>query len=360
MKAFLSKCGWLLPVLLLCGLIVFPAQVSSAASGAALLWWTRVLPALLPYLIAASLLDRSGILLRVPKRLLPPALFLFGALGGYPVGAKLARSLQERRILPQRDCAQIAICCDLPNPVFLLSVVSLGFFGEPACAIPLLIGVYGASLPFAYPLLRLRPSDVPSLPRTLCTNDLPDAIGDGVRTVGVIGGCLVFASVLGALTESTGLFRALHRLTGLAEASISVAFLGLFEMTCGIGRASALPLSLSLRLAFAAFFAQFGGVSVALQVRSLFPVSGSRYVLRKLACAACSAALTGLLASAFLKDTIAPTFASAAQMQQNACAMLSVSAAAALGLLFVFVFTARFTGRKKRPCSEEHRRVCRN
>ena len=50
------KHGWILPILLLFGLLAFPEQASAAASEAALLWWSRILPSLLPYLIAVSLL----------------------------------------------------------------------------------------------------------------------------------------------------------------------------------------------------------------------------------------------------------------------------------------------------------------
>ena len=61
---------FILPLLILFGLIAAPDAAFSAASNAAVLWWTRVLPSLLPYLIASSLLLRSGILARLPSGLL--------------------------------------------------------------------------------------------------------------------------------------------------------------------------------------------------------------------------------------------------------------------------------------------------
>ena len=65
--------------------------------------------------------------------------------------------------------------------------------------------------------------------------------------------------------------------------------------------------------------------------------------------------LTFLLTPLFLPDTLAPTFASAAQMQQNAYSLLSIIVSAVIGLLTVFVFTARFSPEKKK-----HARVPKN
>lgn len=339
MRTFLKKLDWILPALLIAGLLAYPAAVSEAAADAALLWWSRVLPALLPYLVAASLLARSGALLRVRPRLLPVALFLCGALLGYPVGARLADALRRQKVLDDADAERVAVRCNLPNPVFLLSVVSLGFFGNLNCSIPLLLGVYGAALLFALPLLRLHADKAPE-PRGLLPNDLPDAIGDGVKTIGVIGGCIVFASVLGALLQS-----AFH----IPQNTVLAVLLGSFEMTCGVRAAAALPLPMSVRLALAAWFVQFGGLSVHLQTALQFPVRLLRYARSKALAALLAAVLTGILTPLFVPETIVPTFASASEIRQNAWALLTVSLAAALGLLFVFVFTVGLGRQKRTP-----------
>ncbi len=346
MKQKLSECGWALPVLLIFGLLAFPRAVSDAAASAALLWWTGVLPSLLPYLIVASLLQRSGVLLRIKPRLLPYALFLFGALLGYPVGAKLAKALSERNAISPADAERVAVRCNLPNPVFLFSVVSVGLFGNPRCAAPLLLGVYVAALLFWLPMVRM-PGIRIAKTDGLLPHDLPDAIGDGVKTISTIGGCIVFTSVLGALLQS--LFR-------LPENAVYSILLGSLEMTCGVRAASVLPLALSVRIALAAFFVQFGGFSVLLQTASQYPIRMLRYALSKLACATLSAIVAYLLTPLFLSDTLAPTFASAAEMQRNAFALLSVGFAASLGLLFVFVFTFGLSA-KARKLKSGHSRT---
>ncbi len=332
----MKRFGWILPLLLLFGLLAFPSAAFTAASDAALLWWTRVLPSLLPYLIAASLLLRSGVFWRVRKRLLPFALFLFGAIGGYPVGAKLAAQLYRDGVLSQSDAQAAAIACNLPNPVFLLSVVAIGFFGDVRTALPLLIGVYGAALLFAFPLLRLPYRRTADSAFGLSPNDLTESIWDGVRTIGVIGGCLVFASVLGALLSLP-----------FADSSVTSVCIGLLEMTCGVRAASVLPLSLRWRLAVCAFLVQFGGLSILLQTNAQFPIRPLRYLAKKLLTALLAALLTYALTPLLCPDAIVPTFANAAELRQNAFALFSVSLSASIGLLFIFVFTVGLSRHRK-------------
>lgn len=343
------KLGWIVPILLLAGLLAAPNASFAAASDAAQLWWTRVLPSLLPYLIAASLLERSGILKRLPKKWIPPALWLFGALGGYPVGARLCARLSRDGVLTEDGARRAAPFCNLPNPVFLLSVVSFGIFESGVVAAPLLIGVYGAALIGLVPLFRLRFRAVPDSPVSLCASDLPEAIESGMRAILNVGGCLLFASVLGALLQAAGLERLLALLFGLPEATVHALLLGLFEMTCGVKAVALLPLPLRLRLAICAATVFFGGGSVLLQTASNLRISLWRYALIKLLLALFAALLTGALTPLFCPDTLSSAFADRAQMAQNAASLFSVVASAAIGLLSIFLLTYGLAQKKKVP-----------
>ena len=302
-----------------------------------------VLPSLLPYLVAASLLERSGLFFRLPKRFAPLLLLPFGLLGGFPVGARLCGKLYDSGAMSLSDAQKAAAFCNLPNPVFLISVVSAGMFRDPKTALPLLCGIYGIALFGLIPLSRLSLLRAAAPEPPTLFRDLPSAIGDGVAAILNIGGCIVFASVLGALVEATGLFRLFGAGSGIAR---SIA-LGLFEMTSGASRISALPLSLPLRLALAAFFIQLGGLSVTLQSAAHFPLSFSRYCLTKLVIAVLSAIAVYFLTPLFCPDVAVSTFATGAEMLKNTFDLLSVSLSAAFGLLLVFVFTFGLSKRKR-------------
>ena len=334
---------FLFPLLILFGLIAAPDAAMNAASDAALLWWTRVLPSLLPYLIASSLLLRSGILSRLPKRAVPFLLLPLGILGGYPVGAKFAGKLYRGGALSLFDAQKTAAFCNLPNPVFLISVVAAGMFRDARTALPLLLGILGTALFGLIPLSRIRITAIRASEPPALSHDLPAAIGDGMQAILNVGGCLVFASVLGALMESTGIFR----LFGANAPTARAVTLGLFEMTSGVSAVSALPLSLPLRLALTAFFIQFGGVSVLLQSASHVPLPLPRYCLVRL-CTALFAALTVyFLTPVFCPVVTVPTLATRAEMLRNTFDLLAVSLSSALGLLLVFVFTFGLSNRKR-------------
>jgi hypothetical protein len=329
------KLGWILPLAVLFGLIAAPDAAFSAASDAALLWWTRVLPSLLPYLIASSLLERSGLFSRLPKRIAPFALLFFGALGGYPVGARLAGRLYRDGMLSIHDAQKTAALINLTNPVFLLSVVAAGLFSDPRAAAPLLLGIYGTALLGCIPLshIHLQTVNLPAQKHT--ASELPDAIFDGVRAILVILGCMVFASVLGALFETTGLLSVFDSAKPVARAVMQ----GLFELTTGAASIAVLPLSLPLRLSLVAFFVQFGGLSVILQTASALPISALRYCFVRLLTALIAALAVWLLTPLFCPDTPVPTMASGAQMLQSTTDLLLVTLSAAFGLLLIFLFT---------------------
>ena len=336
---------YILPFLILFGLIAAPGAAFAAASNAAVLWWTRVLPSLLPYLVASSLLMRSGLVERVNRRALPPFLILIGALGGYPVGAKLSGKLYQSGLLTRSDAQKAAVFSNLPNPVFLISVVASGMFSDPSVSVPLLLGVYGTALFGWIPLSHIGFSKDSKPPQSDLKQALPSAIGDGVQSILHILGCIVFASVLGALIEAAGLFS----LFGAQQELARAVLLGMFEMTCGSSAAAALPLSLPLRLALCAFLIQFGGLSVLLQSAAFLPLSLPRFCLIRFCTALAAAIAVYLLTPLFCPDVPVPTLASGAQMLQNSFDMLTVFLSAAFGLLLVFVFTFGLSQRKRTP-----------
>ena len=333
------------PLLLLFGLLAAPNAAFYAASDAAALWWTRVLPSLLPYLVSASLLERSGLFFRLKPRIAPLFLLPFGLLGGFPVGARLCGKLYREGALSLRDAQKAAAFCNLPNPVFLFSVVCVGMFRDPKTALPLLLGLYGTALFGLLPLSRLSLAAISVKKPSVLTRELPAAIGDGVSAILNIGGCIVFASVLGALIQETGVFRLFGPYSETADAIV----LGLFEMTSGASKIAALSLSLPLRLALCAFLIRFGGLSVTLQSASCLPLSLLRYCLTLFVPALASAFAVFFLTPLFCPAVAVPTFATGAEMLQNTFDLLSVSLSSAFGLLLVFVFTFGLGRQKRTP-----------
>lgn len=328
-------------VLLLFALPLCGDAVLSAAWDGAVTWAARVVPALLPHLILTGLAMRARP--RFPRlwRLHPYALsaLLLGALGGYPIGAKLIGDGMKDGALSERQALRLACAVSLPGPGFLFSVVALGLFARADAMLPIALSVY---LPALLLLFLFGRGDAgrtaPTEGRRLSAGDAADAIADGTMAILRIGGCIVLCRALSALPESFGVPAAIASILRVPREAVSMLFSGLLELSCGCEAASALPLLLAARLALCVFFAVFGGASVLLQTRCVLPVRHfGRYVLLRAAVAVASALLCYAL-SLLLPIKTAEAIASKDEALGRLGALASVLIPVGIGVLSAGLF----------------------
>ena len=340
---------WLLLVVL-CALLMFSQAVLPAAADAALLWWTRVLPALLPYLILTGLAVRCRP--RLPRlfRLHPYALtsLLLGAIGGYPVGARVLGEGLASGALSESDARRFSLFASLPSPSFLMTVTALGLFDCPAAVPVLCAAVYGTAL-LVLLLFGFRPSDAaPPAARTLSASDVTGAIEDGLSAILRIGGCIVLCRCLAALLEAAGAMRMLCALLPWDENVIRAAVIGLLEMTSGTAAAAALPLPLGVRLPLCVFLQMFGGASVLLQIRCFLPVRGFwKTILGRLGMGLCGAVLCALLMQ-LLPPALVPAMASPDEMLHRAARLSTLVLPTVTGLISAVLFGIWMSPQAKR------------
>ncbi|MDO4573321.1 MAG: hypothetical protein Q4C13_08120 [Clostridia bacterium] len=316
----------LLCLFLLTLMLLFPAASTAAAQDAVGLWLTRVLPALFPYYVAASLLTAGGLFTSLSRRCrwaAFPLCFLLGAVSGYPVGARLA-------CLAGRE--DWSACCNLSSPAFLTGVIAVGMLGDARFAAPLALAHYGAALLSALldrlllPRGRDRDAGAAAVPEI----SLPAAIGEGMLAMLKIGGCILFFSVCSGLLQE-----ALHMRAGLPAAILT----GLLEITAGSNAMASLPLPPRLLCAGLAAMVSLGGLSVLIQARSVSP--GLRilpYVIAKLFQAS-AAFLIAFFAAPLLCREACEVFSSrGAELLDNASALAALLLAAGAGMSFSYLF----------------------
>lgn len=345
----------LLTVALLLGLLLFPKSVLTGASDGAMLWWSRVVPTLLPYLVAV------GMLMRLPQRphkrkktwLHPMAgsAFLLGSVGGYPVGARLLGNAVEQGRLDRGQAQRFCVFSNLMSPAFVVSMTAVGLYGNSAVALPLCLSLY---LPVLGAFLWLgRGSAEPSVPTVRqipVASALTDAIFDAVQSLLRIGGCIILCAGLCSLVGAVGVFSVLARVTGLQVCYIEAIVSGLLEMTCGLQAVSRLQLPLKTALSISAFLLQFGGISVLLQTLCFLPLQKPwRYLGWKALLGVLSALLCYVLTPLLLPQT-ATVFSDLSQVPTNASALLAVLIASGTGLMVCTVFLGTRLLRN-RPCS---------
>ncbi len=341
MKIAIVLCSCLLMALLL----FFSAEAAAAAQNALLLWWRSVLPALFPFYVCADLLQSGGLfssLARVFRRpaarleLSPAAApcFLFGALFGFPTGARLCA---------QNGVPSLAGFCNLCSPVFLLSVLA-SLFGNRAFFWPVAIAHYGAALLSAALTLFLRRrgkkrAPLPP-PSAHAESDAPfsliSSIGEGMLVMLRIGGCIVLFSVLAAVLEAVGVVRLLSAALaplGINAELVAALLRGALEFTNGCASALACGLAPRITAALCAFLMSFGGLCVYVQARLFVSRADmKRYLPQRLAQGLLAFGIAYLTAPLFLGGAVPAMEYSVDTIRINASGGAAMLGASAVGI----------------------------
>ena len=300
MKLFLSLA--LFAAFLLC-----PAACAEGVRDGLSLAAGRALPALVPFFLASGLLVRTGfaetfgrLLARPLARLyrLPPAAasaVLLGLTGGYPVGAATAAALLEQGALRREEAARVNLFCNCASPGFCIGLVGLGVFGSARTG-AVLYGIHALSALLAG-LLTARDGSPQPLPQTAAPPVRAPREGFAAAfCTAVQQAAATSLTVTAFLTVFSILLRLLAPV--LAPIPYGQALAGVIELTNGLDRLTALPLSRGALVTLSSFLLGFGGLAVHFQVRALaapqdLPMAG--FTAAKLLHGAIAALLTALV-----------------------------------------------------------------
>lgn len=113
-------------------IIVYPIDLRLACQEGLTLWYQSVLPALLPFVIIASLLEKTNFYDWIAnnktfQRILLPILSLLGLLMGFPIGARLVRDCVAKKLCSYETAQRMLPCCCQYSTAFLLGFVYLEF-----------------------------------------------------------------------------------------------------------------------------------------------------------------------------------------------------------------------------------------
>ncbi|MDQ8735991.1 sporulation integral membrane protein YlbJ [Paenibacillus sp. LHD-38] len=307
---------------------VFPTETLGASLRGLSIWWQVLFPALFPFFVISELLLGFGIVHFFGKLLDPLMKPLFrlpgiggfivtmGYISGYPVGARLTAQLWEQRLVNRAEAERLVAFTTTSDPIFLIGAVSVGFFHNVALAPVLAAAHYGGGLVIGF-LMRFHdrhaaPSsakknvDVTSGPKKRRPSRiavalkamhearlldgrglgrlLQDSIQSALRLMIVVGGLVVFFSVVMEMLTHAGIvaamahaLRYLFVLIGLPAPLADAGIFGLFEVTLGSRAAGAAGTGLMHQAAIAAWILSWGGLSVHAQIASLLSRTDLRY-----------------------------------------------------------------------------------
>lgn len=297
--------------LILVGSIILQPDASFQASLRGLtVWWDIVFPGLLPYFVLYEIMMAFGLahglgallqpvssrLLRMPGE---AALGLvLGWTGGHPAGAEQVARLKEAGRINRQQSQLLLSYSHMPNPLFMTVVVGAAFLQNPIAGFIIAAGVWISAfwlllLNSLWPSPGTATDPEPNHGKKVMRDNigliaaaskamqearlrdgrsfgrvLGDAVSSSVQKLMLIGGFMIFASVLARLSQPV--------LSPLLERGFSFAGPAFFEAHLGAYAASLWDLpgaGLPLVCAMVAAVLSWGGLSGILQ--AAYAVAGT-------------------------------------------------------------------------------------
>lgn len=159
--------------LILC-ILFYPELSFQYASAGLLLWFERMVPRLLPFMILSSTVIRLGYSEKIGMILHPVLSFLYrcsknvsfgltmGLLCGFPMGARVAAQLYETNQITKKEAEFLLYISNSIGPVYFcgFAIPLLGLNNIPL----LLVGMYGIPLLYGFVLRCTIYRNMPSIP----------------------------------------------------------------------------------------------------------------------------------------------------------------------------------------------------
>lgn len=299
-------------------LLVFPNLCINAAQQGLLLWFNKVLPSLLPFMILINILIGLDSIKSISNRAtfitykfwnLPGSTlfaFIMGLLAGYPMGGRIIKELVSSGELTSQQGEKALCFCNNCGPLFIVGTVGTTILGNVKLGyFLLLIHILSALITSlllkpTYPLYPIRSTSLQIAPSSKTLPSLlNEAVAHSMDTMTCIGGYIIFFSVLAHLITDTLLLQWLFHLPLINQIStttlqaILTSFLELSNGVNALGQISS-PYALALLAATLAF----GGLCVYFQ--TLYVLEGTHFSTKPYFFSKCLQAIISFLLTCVL------------------------------------------------------------
>lgn len=291
MKQLITLSKPALCVLCVIVLLTFPNPCILGAQNGLLLWYSKVLPVLLPFFILSSILSNSISFSPMLTTL------LLGVFCGYPMGAKCVKDYYLQGYFSKATATKLLCVCNHASPMFLIGYVCTMQLHNRLPLSTLLFAIYwppvllGLSfILFSWRKNNEQPASDSSgivYPDTHRKNiTLDESIEHSLLLICKIGCYIMLYSILCNLLLTIGAEMENHLAIPFGNLLIPF-FTGCLEMTTGIATIANVEAPSLLKLALVTAIASFGGCSSISQVKSTIKgttLSMVPYILSKCIC----------------------------------------------------------------------------
>lgn len=200
-------------------LLFSPETSLEGAKQGLLLWYTIILPTLLPFIICTNLLISTNAFSLLVKILGKPIRKLFklsenatfaviiGFLCGYPMGAKVSCDLYKQGSITRNEALYLLTFCNNPSPVFISSILITQMLREPKLLLITLTSILLAPCILSlftrkyYSKKNIYIEISSENPKLKNNNILESSIIDGINLIVKIGGYIMLFSIFIALAK---------------------------------------------------------------------------------------------------------------------------------------------------------------
>ncbi|KUO70074.1 MAG: hypothetical protein APF77_24695 [Clostridia bacterium BRH_c25] len=212
---------------------------------------------------------------------------------GYPVGAKITAKLRQEKLCTHMEGQRLLGLCSTSGPLFIIGAVATGIMNNPALGFFLAVSHYLSAVTIGF-LMRYYGKEKPVIKNDSLSNPLTDmldyrrkdgrpigvlmgdAVKNGVNLILMIGGFIIFFSVITSMLKLSGFLSFFSIILSKAfpfetvtPDMVSSFLIGFLEVTNGAKECALLQVPLIYKAIMVSFMIGFGGLSVNAQVMSI-------------------------------------------------------------------------------------------
>lgn len=257
--------------------IISPKECMNATSNGIRVWVLNVVPALFPFFIITRIIimlnqNSIPVLDKFTSRCFHASnsglIYFLSLLSGYPIGAKLISGYYESGAIDKQTATKMFSFCSTSGPMFIVGTVGIGVFGNAWVGYILLAGhILGSFLNGL--LYRGKTTAVNQFNLNIQKTNQSDIMYDSIISILMVGGYIVFSSVIIHLLELTNILPLLSnficKITPFNYDFIHSILCGLIEITNGLMMLGTACISNKLKIILASGLIAFSGICIMLQ-----------------------------------------------------------------------------------------------
>ena len=257
--------------------IINPKACMSATSSGLKVWLINVVPALFPFFILTRIiiaLNQTSIPLldsfttKCFHTQNAGLVYCLSLLSGYPVGAKMISNYYEIGAIDKSTATKMFGFCSTSGPMFIVGTVGIGVFGSAKIGYILLIGhILGSFLNGL--LYRGKSTPQNQFKSNITKTSLNDIMYDSIISILLVGGYIVFASVVIKLLDMVGVISLLANvcclIPGVDYSSAYSVLCGVLEITNGLIMLGGSQIGIQAKIVLSSILIAFSGVCIMLQ-----------------------------------------------------------------------------------------------